>query len=216
MVEQSEGDESTAFVRQRRDLFVISSILVVGLLADVQVKKLAIFGTELEVGHSPVFSYAAWFLWAYWLLRYWQSYRETHFRDVKVDYTDVCREMLDRAFEARVEQATINIMLGHPEIANGLNAGTATLAPPTRVDRGVERDVAWVDWIPNFKLQTGEIIALTQTRTRIHGLQLWELKTKAVTVLCLNRLTFTEYIFPFIFAAFPVVIVIFMKVQKFF
>jgi|SRR3989338_2386014 len=62
-------------LRQRRNLMMISGGLLLFDFANVTVAKVSILGTELLIGNVKVLIYCAWFLWGYFLLRYYQYLR---------------------------------------------------------------------------------------------------------------------------------------------
>lgn len=62
----------TDLLRQRRNLIVISSGLLLFDFAKVTVTKISIMGTELLIGDAQVIVYFAWAMWGYFLLRYYQ------------------------------------------------------------------------------------------------------------------------------------------------
>ena len=80
------NDSSTSFVRQRRDLFVISALLIIGLLADPKLNKLSLLGVEIEIKNSMILIQAAWAIWFYWLVRYWQAFRKIPGRMISSKY----------------------------------------------------------------------------------------------------------------------------------
>jgi hypothetical protein len=65
MSEESGEDASTSFIRQRRDLFVISAVLLVAQLAGSQPTKLSFFGPDIQTERAHTLIYAASALWAY-------------------------------------------------------------------------------------------------------------------------------------------------------
>ncbi|MDO8927352.1 MAG: hypothetical protein Q7U94_10630 [Sideroxyarcus sp.] len=71
----SDSDSALSFIRQRRDLFVISALLSVSQLAHFRVNEtLALFGASITVGNPQVLTFSLWVLWAYWMLRYIQFF----------------------------------------------------------------------------------------------------------------------------------------------
>ncbi len=65
-----------ALLRQRRNLILISSGLLLFDFANVTVTKVSVMGTELLIGDVKVLIYFAWALWGYFLLRYYQYLHE--------------------------------------------------------------------------------------------------------------------------------------------
>lgn len=62
-------------LRQRRNLILVSSGLLLFDFAKVTVLKVSILGTELLIGDANVLAIFAWVLWGYFLLRYYQYLR---------------------------------------------------------------------------------------------------------------------------------------------
>ncbi len=70
------GDEqSSGFVRQRRNLMIISLVLLFSEVAQLKVTKLSAFGNELLVGEPNAVATAMWLAGIYWLVRYYQYSR---------------------------------------------------------------------------------------------------------------------------------------------
>lgn len=65
-----------ALLRQRRNLILISSGLLLFDFANVTVTKVSVMGTELLIGNVKVLMYFAWALWGYFFLRYYQYLHE--------------------------------------------------------------------------------------------------------------------------------------------
>ncbi len=66
----------TGLLRQRRNLILVSSALLLFDFANVTVTKVSVMGTELLIGNVKVLVYFAWAMWGYFLLRYYQYLRE--------------------------------------------------------------------------------------------------------------------------------------------
>ena len=69
-------------LRQRRNLLLISSILILIQLAGIKIEKLSILGTVLKVERIEVIVIAMWVVWFYLFLRYYQYLRST--KDLKI------------------------------------------------------------------------------------------------------------------------------------
>jgi hypothetical protein len=59
-------------LRQRRNLILVCTALIMFEFAKVSIAKVSILGTELVVGDARVLHIFAWVVWAYFLLRYYQ------------------------------------------------------------------------------------------------------------------------------------------------
>ena len=65
--QQNEG-----FVRQRRNLMIVSLILLFAESTELKVEKISAFGTELLVGNPQAVTMALWVAAIYWLVRFYQ------------------------------------------------------------------------------------------------------------------------------------------------
>lgn len=62
-------------LRQRRNLIAISTVLLLFDFADVKITKIGVLGTDLLVGDARVLMAAAWLMWLYFFVRYYQYWR---------------------------------------------------------------------------------------------------------------------------------------------
>lgn len=62
--------------RQRRNLVAMSCLLIIFDLAKVKVEKVGVLGTDLIVGDVEVLRISMWVVWAYFLWRYYQFWRQ--------------------------------------------------------------------------------------------------------------------------------------------
>lgn len=62
------------FVRQRRNLLIISLVLLFAETSELSLSKLNIFGNELLIRNPMTVNYALWAAWFYWLVRYYQYF----------------------------------------------------------------------------------------------------------------------------------------------
>jgi len=76
MAEEDSGDESTSFIRQRRDLFAVTSVLLIVRLSHAHFEEVSMQGIGLKMDRPEVLMWGLWLLWGYWLLRYIQAYNE--------------------------------------------------------------------------------------------------------------------------------------------
>jgi hypothetical protein len=70
-----EPGEDSGFVRQRRNLMIVSLVLLFSEVADLQIEKLSAFGNELVIGKPYAINAALWVAGFYWLLRFYQYSR---------------------------------------------------------------------------------------------------------------------------------------------
>jgi hypothetical protein len=133
----STGDESTSFNRQRRDLFVVTSVILLVRLSHAHFEEVSVQGVGLKLDRPEVLFWGLWMLWAYWLLRYLQAYREYTTRPVMRAYKDAHERELHRQAQQAGKLAVSELLAKRRE-----KLETVKIA-------GQGDDVAgpWVDWV---------------------------------------------------------------------
>jgi len=63
---------SEGFVRQRRNLMIVSMFLLIYDFANIEIAKVSLLGTELLAGRPEVLEWVVWGIWAYLSIRYAQ------------------------------------------------------------------------------------------------------------------------------------------------
>jgi hypothetical protein len=77
------------FVRQRRNLIIISLVLLFAETSELSISKLNVFGNELLISNPMTVNYALWAAWFYWLVRYYQYFLHAHGRyEIKEAYSN--------------------------------------------------------------------------------------------------------------------------------
>ena len=69
-------DTQSGFIRQRRNLMVMSLVVLFAEIADLKIEKLSIFGSEATFGNPQTVKTALWILLIYWLVRYYQYFHD--------------------------------------------------------------------------------------------------------------------------------------------
>lgn len=69
---QIQQEHRDAYIRQRRNLFIISLVLLFVETSNLTLPKLNVFGNELLIKDPIAVNYALWWAWFYWLVRYLQ------------------------------------------------------------------------------------------------------------------------------------------------
>jgi hypothetical protein len=65
------------FIRQRRNLILISVVLFFFGVAGIRLDSVNLLGNKFILGEPGMMTVALWVVWGYWLVRYWQYYNET-------------------------------------------------------------------------------------------------------------------------------------------
>ena len=198
---ESTDDSSTSFHRQRRDLFVISAALIFAQLANIEIHKLSLLGTDLEIHNSIFVARAAWVLWGYWLVRYFQALNDLPSGTIAGKYLDLLpiRATAISRPDAIGETAK--------QISSKNAKGTWQPLPPQPIAHGghsIGYNVRWT-------LQAGDVTGKTHAfahefNVNFNGRKLTLLKIRTFIYAVLWTQTFTEYFLPPVFALCPVII----------
>lgn len=206
----SENDDSTAFLRQRRDLFVISAILLLVPIAEVQIAdqiSLQQLGMSLYIGRPEIISYALWILWAYWYIRYYQAYKNITRNFYKEKLTSKVRSNALICFrKLALSKDNDSIKKAY----NQLKLDVGSLGVRNAGDSEVIEEISFLkakfNWKPViFSIESNSnIISLSDDQEiTIGACKLIWIRVKALAYVTLNGVEFTEYWLPFIFGLLP-------------
>jgi hypothetical protein len=109
-------DVSASFARQRKSLLITSGTLLAYVGAGVSLEKLSILGNTFTVSRPGLIPLAMWVVWGYFVLRYYQLYRDLDDKgpgEAHQRYLD--RRIIDKARKATPKN------LG-PQFLEGLRA----------------------------------------------------------------------------------------------
>lgn len=71
-----DADIYSGFVRQRRNLIVMSMVVLLSEVANLRVEKISFFGNEATIGNPALVNTVLWVLLIYWLIRYYQYFHD--------------------------------------------------------------------------------------------------------------------------------------------
>ncbi|MBA3022996.1 MAG: hypothetical protein KKB48_03940 [Gammaproteobacteria bacterium] len=195
----SDSDSALSFIRQRRDLFVISALLIVAQVAHFRINEtLSLLGASITVGKPEVLVYSLWLLWAYWLVRYVQFFRREKAVD-KVKYA-----IFDRVRKPLAIRSAILFYRDHP----------------INVFQPVERTLrqSWIDIEDGFEVEYPHLLPEgVQIYLRKNDMSYTYLVPLEEYIECvlfqlphfiIFDTEFTDYLFPLLFAFAPLVILI--------
>lgn len=91
-----DGDVDTGFIRQRRNLILISLGLLASLHYGLTFEKINILGNETALPGSQPVAGLLWWFWAYLLWRYWTAFMEIEDRGISTTYDRLHFSLLRR------------------------------------------------------------------------------------------------------------------------
>jgi len=200
--QQNEG-----FVRQRRNLMIVSLVLLFSEATDLKVEKISAFGTELLVGQPQAVTMALWIAAIYWLIRFYQ-YSNAGYKGV-----------LNNAVQHHVEKYEVcepvalkRLLHEEPNLLDPISGIKATSTFEC-IQFGIHNSK------PNYfevllglkKVATDGTGGIDQRLdpkiVRIDGTDLFWLRVRAWIHLILHTTLFTELVLPYIVFALPVLYV---------
>jgi hypothetical protein len=196
------GDEQEAgFIRQRRNLMIVSLVLLFSELAELEISKLSVFGNDLLIGEPRAISGALWVAGFYWLLRFYQYSRPgfsgairdaIHQRVQQIACpTGLALVLKDRPeFLERIPDVPVN-----PVIT--IKTYTITGQRHEYLDMELELEKAAATG------NKGAAMGLGKHRVRIAGARLRYLRCRAWIHLIVHTRNFTDFILPYVLFGLP-------------
>ena len=86
-VADDDNDGDTSFNRQRRDLFVVTSVLLLIRFSHASFEGVSVQGIGLRLGNPDALIWGLWALWLYWLIRYLQAYHDLTKNPVRLAFS---------------------------------------------------------------------------------------------------------------------------------
>jgi hypothetical protein len=198
-----EQDSSTNFLRQRRDLFVISAILLLIPVAEIQTADhitIPFIGVSLSVGKPEVITLSLWILWIYWYLRYFQAYLSLNKNYFYEKYISAISGYLYPIFAELAEQSKAKVIRNNEHFSKkGASCNYSFIKQEYFLLKSVYTcEYSGYDPSTSADEKVQKVIAFS-------GLKYIFIKIKALLKCCFANIEATEYMFPFVFGISPLV-----------
>ena len=193
-----------AFVRQRRNLIIVSLVILFSEAIELKVEKVSAFGNEVLIGQPQTVTTALWVAAMYWLIRFYQYSRATHKGSLKniiqsyIEKYEVIWPVIQRRLKK--DDATLVEPIGGIE---GIPKIECTMLGNIQYRHNyLEADISLV------KTTNNEFASVTQrlgNRTvRVDGADLFWLHLRAWIYLILHTTLFTELVLPYLVFTLPI------------
>jgi hypothetical protein len=192
-----DQDSSTAFVRQRRDLFVISAFLLIAQIAELEPTELSFLGMKVNVHNSTALIYALYALWFYWLLRYYQAFINLSGKVINAAYTAEVDRLIAALVKKREWEKMKRVVELTPEYS-----GAKVLPPQIQRFQDGPSGEFYYGWNPQLLLG-GKREDLPHVKIEVTSGKNLIANILAIASLCIRRIEVTEYLFPFAFGSSP-------------
>jgi hypothetical protein len=186
--------DEDGFIRQRRNLIVVSLLLLFADALGFQFNEINVLGNRVELLEPVQVSPFLWVMWLYLLIRYWIAFRESNAQL----FVDFMRGYVGRSVTDRVLDDARRRLQDVPNVVRNENGPIA----------GVD-DAPWRRLTARGRISyhTKEGQGTARKGMDIHlspHAMLW-FYTRGVLVATFSRSIVSEYYLPFVVAAAPVV-----------
>ncbi len=193
--------DSTIFVRQRRNLILISFTLLISLLGHVLVKRINILGNEFPIEQTIRASVILWPLWIYWFFRYFQAFME----EGRGKLVDAYRSRFNEGLGKKAAQRL------NPDNYDGFKTPVMKEVGAQLLARTLTRTESTPEGQEYlFNLEAANRIresstGLGQIRFKFSNSEIRAVRFKTLVAITFVTTAITEYVLPFLIAAAPVV-----------
>ncbi|MDP3607789.1 MAG: hypothetical protein Q8R74_01795 [Methylophilus sp.] len=216
------NDESTAFLRQRRDLFVISAILLLIPIAEIKSTgnfSLPLLGIAMSIGKPQILMQALWIMWIYWYFRCFQSYKNLSRDFVSEGFHSCINKYIYYEFDKEYKKITPGILKRYAD-SKDININELSIQNST------PSNLTWEYASRKIHFTFTPLITRSVNNEILHNYKksetlqlgwasnLW-IRTRAALDLIFTKLEFTEYYFPFIFGLLPIIHKVYTQIIRF-
>ena len=197
-----DTEESTKFIRQRRDLFVISAILLLIPIANIKITpnvSISQFGIAMTIGKPEIIYYALWALWLYWYLRYFQTYKALNKRYIADKYKDELSIYLYPIY-CKISLNRLDSLISDGTLSNENGGPTFSIKTQNYFLFYSEYTIEF----SQYDVNTLRVLVTSESFS-LKGFRYTAIQLKSLIKCCFTRIEVTEYLFPFLFGLAPLV-----------
>ena len=205
-MENRKSDVRTGFLRQRRNLFIISFGLLLFQIIGLKLEKVSFLGNEFRVSRPELLPACLWIVYLYYVVRYYQYFHDVQDRGVRGKYSGRLRHLLDVTVVAKAKR---EFATGHKKE----NGAKYEFGQPEFGNIVVDRWAAMVDVtvpvkINSVKSDTGSMSFTTTSDTiksteTVYWREFLRFRVQAFLHVCFRTSLVTEYYLPFLVASSP-------------
>lgn len=93
------------FIRQRRNLIMISLVLLFAEMSEIEISKINVFGNEIVLKNPETILITLWAAFFYWLVRYYQYFRDINDKGFKTKFHEKIEKISSKiAFKKLMEK----------------------------------------------------------------------------------------------------------------
>ena len=195
-------EQDSGFIRQRRNLMVVSLVLLFSEISALSITKLSIFGNEIAIDHPRSLNLALWIAALYWLWRFYQYSRPYVVEVLKGEIyrrsQEICRPTALKV-ALRRDPTLLDPFPEHPSITPEISIKTYTFHGhmPEYLDMTLELNRSVGTKSSSIVQGTGDI------QVRIEGGDLRQLRLRSWIHLVIHTRHFTDYVLPYVLFSLP-------------
>jgi hypothetical protein len=211
---ENESGRHGSFLRQRRNLFIISIGLLLFQVFELKLTKISFLGNEFSVSQPELIPVFLWITYIYYIVRYYQFFHEEPHRGVRATYERYILVLRDRMTIRRAKWIIIKDL--------GLKIFKGKLKDPNIHGRFASkwRDDSTVSFSFTTKSkgkENNKISIKTKTmsvekKITIRWYDFLFIRLQAFLHVCFRTSHITEYYIPFVVATFPCLWYLFAKI----
>jgi hypothetical protein len=192
--------DEDGFLRQRRNLIVISFLLLFTHGTGLTLEEINVLGNKAELAQTFRLEPVLWLSWVYLLLRYWQAFKEYAGPRFGGIFGNEFLGRLEYLFRVKFESPELSEALrdDYDSVAVGkmvqdikVNGWSAASASVSYIHQGLPGKLR--SNIPN------------PVRRRLNAYDVWSCRIRAFFYIAFNKSVLTELYLPFLIALSPVV-----------
>ncbi len=186
------------FIRQRRNIIIISLVVLLAEISDIQINKINIFGNEVLINNPNILHLFLWIALFYWLIRYYQYFRDIPDKGFKATFNGKLEQYAqDIAFNKTI---TFYNNKTENDETNQKKAYPRQFDIYRKSNKGFEGKV---DYLIGTDPYSGG--SIEELKVNITFKELIIPKIRSASNLILHTHLLTEYILPFIIVAIPII-----------
>lgn len=196
--QQNEG-----FVRQRRNLMIVSLVLLFFEATELKVERISAFGTEMLVGQSQAVTMALWVAALYWLVRFYQYSRTGYHMVLRQAVNERIRE-----YEVCAPVALKRVLRKEPSLLEPFHDVESIPSIECVTFEMLSYDSKHLDVQLGLKKTATDgqrsVSGTEKRKVRLDGASLFWLRVRSWIHLILHTTLFTELMLPYIVFTLPV------------
>ena len=197
MVNGVTEPDNAPFLRQRRNLNIISVVLLLLEWSSVDFRNAKAFDIEMTFKHPEVVPVALWIAGFYWLLRYYQYFRKTEYSNLRARWRADLYEVLREVAPARIRNELPNLLQTPRDIPHGITIVKAnSLVLNHHLLREISVNIGFQVTTASPDGTAAQASSIPATRLEFSFRELLILRTRAAWRLLLHTPEVTQYFLP--------------------